>query len=74
MNPTSLPELFKPSRDLTNLQKSKFLGLKIFRKIRKIFSLVPNTGEANDEMCDPTALIISEKCTLGLENNNRLRQ
>ena len=35
MNPTSLPELFKPSRDLRNLQKSKFLGVKIFRKFTK---------------------------------------
>ena len=35
MNPTSFPELFKPSRDLRNLQKSKFLGVNIFRKIRK---------------------------------------
>ena len=33
MNPTSFPELFKPSRDLRNLQKSKFWGVKIFRTI-----------------------------------------
>ena len=35
MNPTSFPELFEPSRDLRNLQKSKFLGVNIFRKIGK---------------------------------------
>ena len=35
--------------------------------------LVPNTGEANDEMCAPLALMISEMCALRLENNNRLR-
>ena len=39
-----------------------------------IFALVPNTGGANDEMCAPTALIISEMCALRLENNNRLRR
>ena len=32
MVPTSLPELFKPSRTMGNLQKSKFLGFKILRK------------------------------------------
>ena len=32
MNPTSLPELFKPSRDLRNLEKAKFLRVKIPRK------------------------------------------
>ena len=34
MNPTSLPELSKPSRTLGNLQKSKFLKTKVFRKNR----------------------------------------
>ena len=38
MNPTSFPELFKPSRDLRNLEKSKILGVKMFRNIRKIAS------------------------------------
>ena len=28
------------------------------------FALVPNTGEANDEMCAPTAPKISEMCSL----------
>ena len=32
--PTSLPELFKLSRTLGNLQKSKFLGFKILRTNR----------------------------------------
>ena len=32
MNPTSLPELSKPSRTLGNLQKIKFLRTKVFRK------------------------------------------
>ena len=35
MNPTILPELFKPSRDLRNLEKSELLGVQIFRNIRK---------------------------------------
>ena len=39
MNPTSFPELFKPSRDLLNLQKSKFLGVKNLRKIRKTLKI-----------------------------------
>ena len=34
MNPTCFPELFEPSRDLRNLQKSKCLGVNIFRTIR----------------------------------------
>ena len=35
MNPTSFPELFKTSRDLRNLQKSKFLGSKMSEKLEK---------------------------------------
>ena len=38
------------------------------------FALVSNTGEANDEMCAPTALKISEICSLKLEIDNRLRR
>ena len=45
-----------------------------FRNFLNFFALVPNTGEACDEMCAATALIISEMCALRLENNNRLRQ
>ena len=32
MNPTSLPELSKPSRDLLELRKAKILETKIFRE------------------------------------------
>ena len=32
MNPTSLPELSKPSRDLLELRKAKFVEAKIFRE------------------------------------------
>ena len=46
----------------------------VFGNFRKFFALVPNTGEANDEMCASTALIISEMCAVRLENNNRLRR
>ena len=48
----------------------------IFFKIFAIFffALVPNTGEACDEMRAATAPIISEMCALRLENNNRLRR
>ena len=53
------------------LKRSEALGR--FRNLRKLFALVPNTGEANDEMCAPSVLIISEMCALRLENNNRLR-
>ena len=35
MNPTDLPELFKPSRDLGNPKKVKFLETNNFRKILK---------------------------------------
>ena len=47
INPTSLPELFKPSRDLLELRKSKFWGGKIFRKNSKkltTINLFPNRG------------------------------
>ena len=33
LNPTSFPELFKPSRDVRNLQKSKLLGVKILEQL-----------------------------------------
>ena len=46
----------------------------VFGNFRKHIALVPNAGEANDEKCGPTALIISEMCALRLENNNRLRR
>ena len=41
MNPTGLPELSKPSRDLLELREAKVLGTKFFRetKIRYISSL-----------------------------------
>ena len=35
-NPTSLPELSKPSRDLKNLRKTKILEPKFLEKIEKI--------------------------------------
>ena len=35
MNPTSLPELSKPSRDLLELRKTKILETKIFRETEK---------------------------------------
>ena len=35
MNPTSLPELSKPSRDLLELRKAKILETKIFRETEK---------------------------------------
>ena len=35
MNPTSLPELSKPSRDLLELRKTKILETKIYRETEK---------------------------------------
>ena len=52
--------------------RSEVIGL--FRNFRKKFALVSNTGEANDEMCAPTAPIISEMCALMLKNNHQLRR
>ena len=39
MNPTGLPELFKPSRDFKNLRKTEILETKVFRKNRKKYFL-----------------------------------
>ena len=35
MNPTGLPELSKPSRDLLELREAKFIETKMFREIGK---------------------------------------
>ena len=51
-----------------------FSNLFLFLTFFEFFALVPNTGEACDEMCAVTAPIISEMCALRLENNNRLRR
>ena len=44
-----------------------------FSEFFYIFALVPNTGEANEEICAPMAPKISEMCFLKLENKYRLR-
>ena len=46
----------------------------IFCIFSTFFALVPNTGEANEEMCARTAPQISEMCSLKLENNNQFRR
>ena len=53
MNPTSLPELFKPSRDLGNHKKPKVLEIKIVRET-KIFNGYVNfgTGDPADSAVD----------------------
>ena len=70
-------DLFEPAR----MHSDKFGHVQKWSEafgILWIFStfvaLVPNTGEANDEMCTPTAPKISEMCALKLANNNRLRR
>ena len=55
-------------------QSSVRKRLDVVEIFRKMFAIVPNTGEANDEISVPTAVIISEMCALRLENNNRLRR
>ena len=68
-------DLFRASQmrsDMAGCARERLEAFGCFRKFLKFFALVPNTGEANDEMCARTALIISQMYAFRLENNNRL--
>ena len=63
-------DLFRPVQTLPDAFGHDSDAFGRFQNFRKTFALMPNTGEVNDEMCAPRALIISEMSARRFENNN----